>query len=282
MRKVLLSFILVSLAVALTGCFESKPQEEKFSGTGLSVALSLPKEAMQSSPINILAKVKNMANENATGVYAYLTGLDGWNVNQPLQSLNSLQAKDSYTFSWIAYAPAVNRTYKPKVELFYRMNTDARLVVRIYNNDYLETLEQSERDAVKSKSAVLEFTGSAGVPINISTSILQPFVIASDWQDFSFILDIKNLGGGTPYHPSSNYQLLSPVTANQTTFTATANYTLACEIGTGNIISLATSRSIVCRIPAKKADIGNYMDVVVDIRLDYAYLYSINSTLVVK
>ena len=224
-----------------------------------------------------------MASENATGIYAYLTGLEGWNIQNPLQTLSLLQPKDMHTFSWIAYSPSTgNKSYKPKVETFYKMNTVAKLKLRIYDNEYLESLKQSDREAIKSKSALLSFNRSVNMPVSISTSIQQAFVLTSNFQDFYFIVDLKNVGGGLVYNPASNYQLLSVTNMNQTVFTASANYTFSCDVGTQALIYLGDSKSVVCKITAKRGEIGNYTDVAVELKLAYAYLYSLSSSIKVK
>jgi hypothetical protein len=224
-----------------------------------------------------------MASENASDVSVYLQGLEGWNVQNALQTLSLLQPKDAYTFSWVAYSPSVtNKTYKPKVDVFYKMNTAASLKLRIYDNNYLESLEQSKRDEIKKKSALLSFTNSTGTPVSIFTEIKQPFVLAYEKQEFPFIVSIKNVGNGFVYSPTSDYRFLTVLTANQTVFDASSNYTLSCDVGNHALLQFGDSKAVACKIIAKRSEIVNYTDVAVELRLAYAYLYYVNASIKVK
>jgi len=279
-------FLSILVLAALTGCIgggEPRETGPTFKGTGLVVSLTVPQETAPSTPVSILAYVKNMASENASEISLYLHGLEGWNVQNPLQTLSLLQPKDTYAFSWVAYSPSVtNKTYKLKVDVFSKMNTTASLKLRIYDNNYLENLEQSKRDEIKKKSALLSFTNSSGTPVSIFTEIKQPFVLAYETQEFPFIINIRNVGNGFIYSPISDYRFLTVLTANQTVFDASSNYTLSCDVGEHALLQLGQSRAVVCKIIAKRSEIVNYTDVAVNFALSYAYLYSVNASIKVK
>jgi len=280
------SYILaILLLAALTGCIGGGTTETgpSFSGSGLAISLTVPQETAPSTPVSILGYVKNMASENASDISVYLQGLEGWNVQNALQMLSLLQPKDAYTFSWVAYSPSVtNKTYKPKVDVFYKMNTTASLKLRIYDNNYLESLEQAKRDEIKKKSALLSFTNSTGTPVSIFTEIKQPFVLAYEKQEFPFIINIRNVGNGFVYSPTSDYRFLTVLTANQTVFDASSNYTLSCDVGNHALLQFGDSKAVACKIIAKRSEIVNYTDVAVELRLAYAYLYYVNASIKVK
>lgn len=278
---ILLAFLLL---VALTGCLPGPSQTgPTFTGSGIAVSLAIPKETLPSTPVNILAYVKNMASENASEISVYLQGLEGWNLQNALQMLSLLQPKDTYAFSWIAYSPSTgDKTYTPKLDVFYKMNTTASLKLRIYDNNYLDSLPQSKREEIKSKPALLSFVASTGTPVSISTEIKHPFVLAYERQEFPFIVSIKNIGNGFVYSPTSNYRFLTVLTANQTVFDASANYTFSCDVGSHALLQLGESKSVVCKVLAKRSEIANYTDVAVNFTLSYAYLYSVNASIKVK
>jgi|GEM_PF-3078675 hypothetical protein len=278
-------FLAFLVLVALTGCIGGGTTETgpTFKGTGLSVSLTVPQETAPSTPVSILAYVKNMASENASEISLYLQGLEGWNVQNPLQTLSLLQPKDTYTFSWLVYSPSTgNKTYKPKIDVFYKMKTVASLKLRIYDNNYLESLPQSKRDEIKKKSALLSFSSSTGTPVSIFTEIKQPFVLAYETQEFPFIINVRNIGNGFVYSPTSDYRFLTVLTANQTVFDASSNYTLSCDVGEHALLQLGNSKAIACKVIAKRSEIANYTDVAVNFTLSYAYLYSVNASIKVK
>jgi hypothetical protein len=283
MNKSFLAILIILALVALTGCIGGTETGPTFKGTGLVTSLTVPTEVVPSTPINILANVKNVASENASEIFLYLQGLEGWNVQNPLQTLSLLQSKDTYTFSWLAYSPSTgNKTYEPKIDVFYKMKTVANLKLRIYDNNYLESLPQSKRDEIKKKSALLSFSSSTGTPVSIFTEIKQPFVLAYETQEFPFIINIRNVGNGFVYSPTSDYRFLTVLTANQTVFDASSNYTLSCDVGEHTLLQLGNSKAIACKVIAKRSEIANYTDVAVNFTLSYAYLYSINALIKVK
>ncbi len=282
MRKSCILAIL--LLAALTGCIGGTTETGlSFAGSGLSIFLKVPQETSPSTPVSILAYVKNMASENASEISVYLQRLEDWNLQNALQTLSLLRPKDTYVFSWVAYSPSVtNKTYNPKVDVFYKMNTTASLKLRIYDNNYLESLPQSKRDEIKKKSALLSFTSSSGTPVSIFTEIKQPFVLAYETQEFPFIINIRNVGNGLIYSPISDYRFLTVLTSNQTVFDASSNYTLSCDVGEHALLQLGQSKAVVCKIIAKRSEIVNYIDVSVELKLAYAYLYSVNASIKVK
>jgi NADPH-dependent 7-cyano-7-deazaguanine reductase QueF-like protein len=269
MENYFIFLLILILIIFVSGCIS---QEEKVSSNvGLSAALtSDAKKIATSSPVTFILTVKNLASEPAKDISVELTNLTGWNVENKMQSLPKLVTNDLYKFSWLAYSPATgNKSFLATADVFYKMDSKAMLKVRVYNNDYLNTLNQEEREKIKSKSALLSSSISSNTPLKISISLQQPFILAQSSQNFPFVINIKNAGLGKVYSSYSTYPP-APRDEEYFVFSYSSNSTLQCDFANNEVVKLVNgSKSIACKISA--SGIEKYSDFSINFTLSYSY-----------
>jgi hypothetical protein len=261
------------LIVFISGCI-SQNQGEKVSNFGLSATLtSDTKKVAISSPVTFILTVKNLASEPAKYISAHLTNLTGWRIENELQQLQELQPADLYKFSWIAYAPSLqNKTFTSVANVFYNMQTKANLKIRVYDNEYLESLKQEEREKIKTKSALLSSITSKKTPVSLYVSLEQPFILTQYSQRFPFKIEIRNTGLGKVYSDTSTYPP-QPSKEDYVKFNYESNATLMCDFENGELVKLINgSRSIACRLMVMKDDVNKSSDFFVNFTISYAYL----------
>jgi len=266
-----LLLILFVIVVFLSGCVETK---NMVSSVGLSSALtSDTKQAEASMPITFILTVKNLASENARDISTQLLNLTGWRVEDALQNLDELLSGDLYKFSWVAYAPATpNKTFTPFANLFYGMETESKLTLRVYNNDYLNTLKPDEREKIRGKSALLSSVTSSETPVSLKISLQQPFILSDYSQKFPFVIEVKNAGLGQVYSDDATY-LPSESEKNYFRFSYTGNASMICDFDTGDLARLIDgSKNIVCRLIATEDEVNSYADFTVSFTMSYTYL----------
>ena len=241
-------------------------------GTGLSVSLSTDKsEVKTGEPATFITTIKNLASEDAMNIVAKLN-LTGWTVTNPIQTLSLLPSGGGYKFSWVLYAPKETSSFSSVVDVFYEMQTKKSIGVRIYDNDYLNTLSEDKRKEIGESSALQSETGSMNTPIAISVSLQQPFILTQDTQEFPFVITIQNIGSGETYNPSANYQSLDENLKNKVVFSYSGNY-LTCDEPSGSTITLVDgSKGIACRFIVSKGDVANSLDTTANFTVNYAYL----------
>ncbi|MEM5766230.1 MAG: hypothetical protein QW423_01175 [Candidatus Aenigmatarchaeota archaeon] len=261
---------LLSAIVFLSGCIY-QTETQKVSNVGLSTALTIStKQVKASSPVTFILNIKNLASEVAEGIKVQLLNLNEWRIENELQELKELLPNDIYKFSWIAYAPQQSKNFTPTANIFYFMKTKSDIKLRVYNNDYLNTLSHEERNKIKEKSAILFSTISKNTPVLIEIHLQQPFILTQKTEKFPFVLEIKNVGLGEVYKNNSKY----PPTERDkdyVTFSYSSNSTLECDSSNGEIVKLANgAKSIVCRVVASQID--KYSDFSINFTVSYAYL----------
>lgn len=274
MKQQLFLILLIVVIVFLSGCAGKNVQTA--SGVGLSNTLTSDvKKAETSMPVTFMLTIKNMASESATDISTELTNLTGWKVENALQHLNKLMSSDLYKFSWLAYAPSVpNKTFSPTANLFYKMQTKANLKIRVYENDYLNTLKQKDRQSIMGKSALLSSNISKSTPVNFSLSLQQPFILTEYSQNFPFVIEIKinNAILGQVYKDDESYKPRESW-KNYVRFGYTTNSTMVCDFSNGDVARLVDgSRSIACKLTATQDRVNNYTDFAVNFTISYTYL----------
>jgi hypothetical protein len=270
MKKLLIMLIIA--VVFLSGCIT--PTKKEISDVGLSTVLTSDvKKTTPTTPVTFILTVKNLASESAKEISAQLLNLTGWRIENSLQNLDELLPTDLYTFSWIAYAPSTpNKTFTPVANIFYKMETKAKLKLRVYDNDYLNTLKPEEREKIRGKSALLSSSISSKTPVTVTLSLQQPFILTGYSQRFPFVLEIKNVGLGEVYSDDSYYPPRDGE-KNYVRFGYTGNSTLQCDFGDGDLVKLVNgSKSIVCRLIVTEDDVNKYSDFSADFTVGYSYL----------
>jgi hypothetical protein len=198
--------------------------------------------------------------------------LTGWRIENELQQLQELQPSDLYKFSWVAYAPLQNKTFTSVANVFYSMQTKANLKIRVYDNEYLESLKQEEREKIKTKSALLSSITSKKTPVGLYVSLEQPFILTQYSQRFPFTIEIRNTGLGKVYSDTSTYPP-QPSKEEYVRFNYESNATLMCDFEDNALVKLENgSKSIVCRLLARKDDVDKYSDFFVNFTVSYTYL----------
>ncbi|MEM5879207.1 MAG: hypothetical protein QXU74_01815 [Candidatus Aenigmatarchaeota archaeon] len=269
-RPFVLLFLLV-LVIFISGCIGGG--EEKPSGVGLSSTLtSDTKKVMASSPVTFVLTIKNLASETAEDIKVQLLNLTEWRVENEIQELKELKPNDLYKFSWVAYAPSQNKTFIATANVFYYMRTKANIKLRVYDNEYLNTLNQEERNKIKEKSALLSSMMSKNTQIGVQINLKQPFILTRYRETFPFVLEIKNVGFGEVYSDTSNYP--PPERYKEyVRFEFNSNSTLQCDFDDGELVKLSNkSKNIVCRLVITKDDIKNYADFSINFTIGYTYL----------
>lgn len=264
--------IVLIFIVAIVFMFVSGPmvQPTRKRELGLSIDLTPDiKEVQKSSPVTFIASIKNLADEEADDITIRLHNLTGWKIENSYQTLDKLSPEDTHKFSWIAYSPSISKAYHAAVKLSYEMQTKSSLEIRIYDNDYLNTLEKSERDRIKSKSALQSYSTSEKTPVDLTISLKQPFILTSKTQEFPFVINLENKGLGNPYYGGHKDKLK---------FSYSSDYDMECDVSNNAIIVVDRSRSVVCRLIAEKEDVGNYLDVVANFTLKYTYKDEVSTT----
>jgi hypothetical protein len=271
MKNCLVFLSLLILLIFFSGCIS---KEEKVSSSfGLSAVLtSDTRKVTTSSPVTFILTVKNLASEPAENINVELTNLTDWKIENKLQQLQELKPSDLYKFSWVAYAPSQNKTFFPIVRMFYLMETKTNLKLRVYDNDYLNTLKQKERENIKSKPAILSSTSSKKTPVSLRVSLEQPFILTRYSQKFPFTIEIKNNGLGSPYKNIASYPPKESQ-KNYVKFSYTSNGTITCDFEDGEFVELVEGgKSIVCRLLVMKDDVDKYSDYFINFTISYAYL----------
>jgi hypothetical protein len=282
MRNQLLLTLLIA-TVFLSGCIT---QEGKItvSSVGLSRTLSSDiKQAKPSVPVTFILSIKNLASENAADISAQLLNLTDWRIENDLQELDNLLSGDLYKFSWVAYAPSTpNKTFLPFANLFYRMDTNAGLTLRVYNNDYLDTLKSEERRTIMEKSALLSSTISKLTPITTTISLKQPFILTEYSQEFPFVIEVKNVGPGETYNDDATY-VPGEGEKDYFRFNYQTNSSLSCDYDDSDLVRpINGSKSIVCRLSATQDEVEKYSDFSVDFTMSYTYLDKASMKIEVK
>lgn len=276
----LLILVLLIFVIFLSGCIGQPKQTA--SSVGLSTTLApdtnQPKASM---PVTFILEVKNLASENARDLAAQLLNLTEWRVENSLQSLNMLLPSDTYKFSWIAYSPPTpNRTFMPYANVFYRMETNAKIKLRVYDNDYLNNLKSQERESIKQSSALVSSAISKNAPVAVTISINQPFIITDYFQKFPFVIEIKNVGSGKVYDDAVAYP---SGLENYVRFSYKSNSTIQCDFESGSLVGLERgSRSIACRLTATKGEVSKYADFGTDFTVSYVYMSKASAKIEVK
>lgn len=270
MKNYLVLMLLV-IVVFLSGCTTTK---KEISSIGISSVLtSDTKEIAASMPVTFILTIKNMASETATDISSQLLNLTGWRIENQLQYLDELLPSDLYKFTWIAYASSeTNKTFTPFANVFYKMKTKTNLKLRVYDNDYVNTLKPDERDKIRGSSALISSNISKNTPISIEISLQQPFILSNYAQSFPFVIEIKNIGSGQPYRDYTTYPLVES-DMGYVRFSYTGNFVPVCDFGNGELVMLVNgSKSIVCRMVETKDNVNQYSDFEVNFTISYAYL----------
>ncbi|MEM5853179.1 MAG: hypothetical protein QW228_02260 [Candidatus Aenigmatarchaeota archaeon] len=263
-------FILLLLIIFMSGCIQSG--EKKISEVGLSATLTSAKKVPATMPTTFILTMKNLASEDAENIKVHLTNLTNWQVEKELQELKVLRPNDLYKFSWVAYSPSQNKTFTPVANIFYFMSTKANLKLRVYDNDYLNTLKPEESKKIKEKSAVIYFNSSKNAPVKLNVNVQQPFILTKYIETFPFVLEIENVGSGEVYTDFSNYPPFER-DKGYLRFEFATTSTLNCDFRDGELIKISNkNKSIVCRLIVNKDDIQNYTDFQVNFLLSYTYL----------
>jgi len=271
MRNQLLLVLLIVI-IFLSGCTTST--KENISSVGLSTVLTSDiKQAKTSMPVTFILTVKNLASEDAKDIFIELLNLTDWEVEDALKSLDELLSNDLYKFSWIAYAPSIpNKTFVPYAEILYSMETKANLTLRVYDNNYLNTLKQAEKDKIKGKSALLSSSISKNTPVTVTVSLQQPFILTSYSQKFPFVIEIKNIGLGQTYGDEPDYPPRESE-KNYVKFSYATDSNIYCDHDDGDLIELSKgSKSIACKLTVTQDELNNYADFAVDFTISYVYL----------
>jgi len=270
MKHYLLSLLII--IIFLSGCI-TQQKTEPVSSVGLSRVLSSEtKTAKTSMPITFMLTVKNLASESATGVTAELLNLTGWSVEDSIQDLEELLPDDSFKFSWIGYAPSTpNITFTPVANVFYKMESNAKINLRVYDNVYLNTLKPEERNSIKEKSALLSSAISKNTQISVKISIQQPFILTEHSQRFPFVIEVRNAGLGKVFRDDTAYPPGESL-ANYFRFSYTSNSTITCDFEDEWVRLENGNKNIACRLSATEDDLDNYADFPVDFTIAYTYL----------
>lgn len=282
MRQLPLALLII-IVIFLSGCI-GQPTTPTLSKTGLSSALtSDTTQAKTSMPVTFILTIKNSASENATSISAELLNLTDWRVENQLQNLDQLFAGDSYKFSWVAYAPSTpKKNVMPIANLFYSMKTKTNLTIRVYDNNYLNTLKPEDKAKVIEKPALLSSVSSRSTPVSATTSLKQPFILTGYTSDFPFVIEIKNVGSGEPFTDDSTY-FPYDYRKNYVRFDYESTSTINCDYGSGDFIGLVNkSKSIVCRLIVSPEQVNKYADFVVHFTISYTYLDRASMKLEVK
>ncbi|MEM5829278.1 MAG: hypothetical protein QW040_00480 [Candidatus Aenigmatarchaeota archaeon] len=281
MKVCLLFLSLLIIVIFISGCISQ--EEKKVAGVGLSSTLTVDvKEVKASTPMSFILTVKNLASEAAEDISVHLTNLTDWKIENEIQRLESLPPNDLYKFSWVAYAPQQNGIFIPTSNIFYFMKTRANLKIRVYDNEYLNTLKQEERVKIKERSAVLSYVASKNTPITIQVSLQQPFILTRYKETFSFVLEIKNVGLGEVYSELSTYPPYDG-SKDYLTFEFNGNATIECDYESYSLIKLSNnSKNIVCRVIVTKDELDNYVDFSIDFVTSYKYLDKATTKIEVK
>lgn len=268
----LFALMFLLIVVFISGCVEI--ESGRPSNVGLSLTLTSDiKKVNKGMPTTFILTVKNLASEPAQDISVHLTNLTDWEIeNNKVQKLENLPPQDLYKFSWVAYAPQQNKIFIPTSNIFYYMKTKLNVKLRIYDNDYLDTLKQEERTKIKEKPALLSSIVSKKTPVAVQVNLKQPFILTRYRETFPFVLDIKNVGLGEAY---SDLSIYPPSERNKDyfRFEFSGNATLQCDFESGDLVKLSNkSKSIVCRIIVTKDDLNNYADFSIDFTISYTYL----------
>ena len=264
--------LLLVIIVFLSGCV-GQSETQKSYGIGLSATLTVDAQQVRTSiPVTFILAVKNLASEVAEDIKVQLLNLTGWQVENEIQELKELKPNDLYKFSWVAYAPSQNKTFIATTNVFYYMRTKANIKLRVYDNEYLNTLNQEERNKIKEKSALLSSMMSKNTPVGVQINLKQPFILTRYRETLPFVLEIKNVGSGEVYSDTSNYP--PPERYKEyVRFEFNSNSTLQCDFDDGELVKLSNkSKSIVCRLVITKDDIKNYTDFSINFTISYTYL----------
>jgi len=273
---------LLIIIIFLSGCI-GQP-EVKVSNVGLSgILTSDTKQAKPSMPVTFILTAKNLASENANDISTQLLNLTGWDVENELQYLDKLLPNDLYKFSWIAYASSTpNKTFMPYANVFYKMESNAKLKLRVYENNYLNTLKSEEREKIRGTSALLSSTISKNTPIEVKISLQQPFILTEYSQRFPFVIEIKNAGIGKAYSDVATYTP-GESQENYFRFGYESNSTIVCDFDNGELVRLINgSKNIACRLVATQDDVNKYSDFVVNFTISYSYLDKASTKIEVK
>ena len=282
MRNELLLILLIGI-IFISGCI-TQPSGTTVSNIGLSRTLSSDtKQAKTSMPVTFILSIKNLASENADGISAELVNLTYWNVENPLQHLDELLPNDLYKFSWIAYAPSTpNQTFVPYANVFYKMETNAKLKLRVYNNDYLNTLKLDERGKIQGSSALLSSIISKNTPVTVKISLQQPFILTEYSKRFPFIIEIKNAGSGKVYRDNAAYPPAEGF-VDYFRFSFSSNSTITCDYDSQELVKLDNGiKNIACRMRVTQDDVNNFADFPVDFTVSYMYLDKASARIEVK
>jgi len=272
MRNQLLLILLIAV-IFLSGCI-TQPSGTTVSNVGLSRTLSSDtKQAKTSMPVTFILSVKNLASENANDISAELLNLTYWTVENQLQHLDELLPNDLYKFSWIAYSPSTpNNTFIPIANVFYNMETNAKLKLRVYDNNYLNTLKSDERGKIQEGSALLSSTISKNTPVTVKISIQQPFILTEYSQRFPFVIEIKNAGLGKVYRDNAVYPPAESF-VDYFRFSFSSNSTITCDYDSQELVKLDNGiKTIACRLSVTQDDVSNSADFPVDFTISYMYL----------
>ena len=239
MKKVY--FLLLALFIFLSGCVT------KVSGAkiGLSPVLEADRKEVEiNTPVFFTARIDNQCSEDAKNLVVSLENLTGWVVENKYKSIKEIGSGESREFNWIA-TPHSKGVFYPFVDVRYRMKSEAHAVFRIYNEDYLNDLEKSEREKILEGSSLLSFS-STKAPISISLPLEATFISTEETNTFSFLLDIEHVGSGS-------YSWRSKKKVN---FEYESNGTASCDIS--GSVNIDGNRRIICRlfdIPSELEDI---------------------------
>jgi hypothetical protein len=152
------------------------------------------------------------------------------------------------------------------------MQTKANLKIRVYDNEYLESLKQDEREKIKSKSALLSSITSKKTPVGLHVSLEQPFILTKYSQRFPFTIEIRNNGLGKVYSDTSTYPPQSSK-EEYVRFNYESNATLMCDFDDNALVKLVNgNRNIVCRLLVIKDDVNKYSDFFINFTVSYTYL----------
>jgi hypothetical protein len=271
MRNELLLIPLI-LVIFLSGC--TTQTTTTVSSVGLSRALSSDvTQAKASMPITFILTVKNLVSEDTNDISAELLNLTGWQVENSLQHIDKVLPNDMYKFTWIAYAPSnPNNTFLPVANVFYRMESNAKLNLRVYDNNYLNTLKSDERGKIQGGSALLSSTISKNTPVTVKISIQQPFILTENSQRFPFVIEIKNAGSGKVYRDNAVYPPAESF-VDYFRFSFSSNSTITCDYDSQELVKLDNGiKTIACRLSVTQDDVNKYADFPVDFTISYMYL----------
>ncbi len=288
-KEIFIVLIAVSL-VFISGCIEFGEQEEEV-GYGVEITSfdAIPPEVFSGDSFDLLLDVRNMGDRTADDVWANIersggiTNVEGFDDVMPLDPPTDEFQGEMHTFTASANAPQISigpEDVNVRARVYYDYKTDSRVLLPVIGKD-----EYAMRLEVNDPIPEMGVSRMSRGPISVGIDGPSPVLVDEDDTTFRFYIEGRNIGGGVPYLTEAHGDVPDRDQRNRigvdVSFPEDAPVSWEDEDCSDDDVRVyGGDFQIICR--GEVDEPVDFLEVPIDVTLDYGYYVDGETTLTVK